>query len=356
MLLLAAHAAMSAQDIEQTAAPILYEGGDSHVWQNESQEDYSNFYVSVYNCVSIENADEAPATIYFRHIKNSGETEWQVYTGDPIYNPGMGESTLEVYAVADGKLQSDVVTMHLYYYDDFLYEAFLVDGIHYYHESRQWDWEYPSLNFEVMVCSRKESSLYSPSYSGELVIPSEILPRDHIDYFTVTEIRNRALAATFSNPCDITSVVLPSTIRSVGESAFAGCASLKRITVHAVTPPDAGDLFWEGYDHDSYGYYDYIGCSEAQLYEQIKLFVPNESLNDYVNHYEWGKFAHIVPFIGAGPGDINGDGSIGMDDLTAIINKLLSGEELPAYNDVNGDGATGMDDLTVLINMLLTND
>ena len=63
-----------------------------------------------------------------------------------------------------------------------------------------------------------------------------------------------------------------------------------------------------------------------------------------------------MPFIGAGPGDINGDGSIGMDDLTAIINKLLSGEELPAYNDVNGDGATGMDDLTVLINMLLTND
>ena len=350
MMLVAANAAMSAQDMEQTAAPVLYEGGDSRVWQHENQEDYSNFYVSVYNCVSIENADEAPVTIYFRHDKGYGESDWQIYIGDPIYNPGLGESTLEVYAVAEGKLPSETVSTRLYYYDDFLYEAFLVDGVHYYHENRQWDWDYS--NREVLVCSRKESNLYSQPYSGELVIPSEILFRD-MDDFTVTGIRNGALAATFSTPCDITGVELPGTITWVGESAFAGCAGLKRITIHAVTPPDAGGLFWEGYDQDSYGYYDYIGCSEAQLYEQVALFVPNGSLEDYRTHDEWGKFSRIVPFIGAGPGDVDGDGAIGIDDVTNLIDQLLNGEELPAYVDVDGDGTVDISDVTALIDMLL---
>lgn len=355
MMLVAAHAAMSAQDIEQTAAPILYEGGDSYVWQYEHQEDYSNFYVSLYNSVSIENADESPATIYYRCVRDGNEVDWQVYTGDPIFNHGLGESTLEVYAIADGKLQSDVVTKNLYYYDDLLYEAYLVDGIHYYHQAQSWNWDWQDPVWEVMVCSRKESNLFSPPYSGELVIPSEIQPRDYLDSFTVTEIRNGAFAATFNTPCNITGVVLPSTIRSVGESAFSGCASLKRIAIHAVTPPDAYDVFWEGYDQDSYGYYNYIGSSEAQLYEQVTLFVPNESLDAYANHQEWSRFAHIVPFIGAGPGDVDGDGEIGISDTSYLVDMLLNGEELPAYYDVDGDGEVGISDISALIDMLLGN-
>ena len=83
------------------------------------------------------------------------------------------------------------------------------------------------------------------------------------------------------------------------------------------------------------------------------LFVPNESLEAYRTHEEWGKFTHIVPFIGAGPGDVNGDGSISVGDATNLIDLLLSGGELPAWMDVNGDGHVSIKDITDLIDMLL---
>ncbi len=52
-------------------------------------------------------------------------------------------------------------------------------------------------------------------------------------------------------------------------------------------------------------------------------------------------------------GDVNVDGKVGMDDLSEIINLLLSNGTSP-NGDVNIDGVFGMDDLSTLINMLLT--
>ena len=61
-----------------------------------------------------------------------------------------------------------------------------------------------------------------------------------------------------------------------------------------------------------------------------------------------------MPFIGAGPGDVNGDGSVSILDATGLIDMLLCGEELPAYADVNGDGIISIIDITALIDMLLS--
>lgn len=58
------------------------------------------------------------------------------------------------------------------------------------------------------------------------------------------------------------------------------------------------------------------------------------------------------------PGDVNGNGMVNMDDLTALINYLLTdhatGIDLENA-DVDDSGNVGMDDLTKLINYLLTN-
>ena len=74
----------------------------------------------------------------------------------------------------------------------------------------------------------------------------------------------------------------------------------------------------------------------------------------YQAHEQWGQFYRIVPFLGAGPGDVNGDGKLSISDVTGIINELLSSDELPAYCDVNGDGKVSIADVTALINMLLS--
>lgn len=90
------------------------------------------------------------------------------------------------------------------------------------------------------------------------------------------------------------------------------------------------------------------------IYENAKLFVPNEALQAYREHPEWSWFYTIVPYLGAGPGDINGDGSLNVGDVTGIINLLVNAvDDAPAYCDVNVDGAVNINDVTMLINTLM---
>ena len=53
-------------------------------------------------------------------------------------------------------------------------------------------------------------------------------------------------------------------------------------------------------------------------------------------------------------GDVNGDGIVGMDDLTALINYLVYGNGINMTGaDADLSGGVGMDDLTTLINYLV---
>ena len=132
----------------------------------------------------------------------------------------------------------------------------------------------------------------------------------------------------------LTDVILPETVTSIGKCAFKNCTGLSRVICQSVIPPVAGG-----------NCFDY--------YRPLTLFVPYESLEAYRAHEEWGNFSLIVPFLGAGPGDVNGDGNVNISDVTGLVNVLLKGGELPAYCDVNGDGQVNISDVTALINMLL---
>ena len=52
------------------------------------------------------------------------------------------------------------------------------------------------------------------------------------------------------------------------------------------------------------------------IYQQALLFVFNGLSEDYRVHQEWSKFSHIVPFLGAAHGDIDGVGNIAIKELT----------------------------------------
>lgn len=135
--------------------------------------------------------------------------------------------------------------------------------------------------------------------------------------------------------CDaLTRISIPASVTYVGGGAFQYCDRLRSVICHANTPPGDNNVGSNSY---------------------ATLFVPAESLETYQNHEEWGKFSRIVPFIGAGPGDINGDGSVAINDVTNLIDQLLSGEDLPAYADVNGDGDVTIADVTIIIDLLLDN-
>ena len=350
---IAVAAGMSAQD--QTAAPsidfyVACDGPHSYEDYGSSDVKIYDTYLLTYHCVTLYNNDENEVTIYFRF---GYDDDWTEYDGETMVMPS---DKIEAYAVAGGKLPSEIVSMTLAYcydpYGFYLYSTCVVDNIHYYFE----DYHLPPApytdpSFVASVCSRKESQLYSPPYTGNIVIPSEVEIRDYA--YPVTGIRAAAFASTLSQSCDITGVELPGTIQEVNPSAFAGCTRLTSMIVHAVEPPYSGSLFEYEYGDENYHYYDYVGFDGNQLYEQVKLFVPNESLEAYRAHLEWGKFTHIIPFIGAGPGDVNGDGRLSIGDVTGLIDRLLGSGELPAYCDVNGDGKVSIGDVTALIDMLL---
>ena len=146
---------------------------------------------------------------------------------------------------------------------------------------------------------------------------------------------------SFASCYNLESVDLPESLLKIGMGGFGFNRNIKRMISRALVPPDASEVVYS----DEYG-----GINN---YEQATLFVPAESLEAYQTHEEWGRFTHIVPFIGAGPGDINGDGSIAINDATNLIDMLLGGEELPAYADVNGDSEVTIKDVTDLIDMML---
>ena len=52
-------------------------------------------------------------------------------------------------------------------------------------------------------------------------------------------------------------------------------------------------------------------------------------------------------------GDVNGDGSVGIDDVNMAINMMLGTLAQTAAADLNGDGAIGIDDVNSIINIML---
>lgn len=231
------------------------------------------------------------------------------------------------------------------------------------------------------MCNRYwEPDGHPACYSGDVVVPETI---EHI------------LDHTFYNCSELTSVTIPNTVTYIGEEAFIGCTSLERVVIDDLyswcrivfNDSLSNPLFYAdqficqgepvtdlefGWDDDfcfnAYSMAGYKGLKSITfrselppqadvdafygLYDQVTLYVPYDNLEMYKADLEWSRFTRIVPFIGAGPGDIDGSGGIDVDDVTGIIGMILDGT-VPEYADVNGDGAADIDDITAIINMLL---
>lgn len=109
---------------------------------------------------------------------------------------------------------------------------------------------------------------------------------------------------------------------------------IKTVISHAIVPPTI--------DED---------CFTSKCYLYSTLYVPNGSLAMYKEADNWKKFVNIVGF---NYGDVDGDGNVSIEDLTVLIDILLTNVNSNGIADVDGDGNVNIDDLTVLIDMLLS--
>ena len=80
-------------------------------------------------------------------------------------------------------------------------------------------------------------------------------------------------------------------------------------------------------------------------------YSKDESVNPRGDYFAIDNVYLDLPVI---RGDVNGDGGIDISDVTALIDLLLNGGEIPAGADVNGDGHVDISDVTTLIDRLLS--
>ena len=90
-------------------------------------------------------------------------------------------------------------------------------------------------------------------------------------------------------------------------------------------------------------------------YENAVLFVPKGSIEAYLSADYWAKFLTIKELEDAPslPGDMNGDGEIGIADINTLINVILANIG-DIFYDMNDDGEVTIADLTMLIDLFLS--
>ena len=152
----------------------------------------------------------------------------------------------------------------------------------------------------------------------------------------VTQIDESAFNGCF----DAAELSLPSTLTNIGANAFNRCYSLLKVTCQALTPPQM---------QNSYIFLD-------DTYNNGTLYVPNASIEDYRQADYWYRFSNIAAALI--PGDVDGDGQVGIADVTALIDYILGNSDssfIVANADVDGDSSIGIADVTAIIDTLLGN-
>lgn len=110
-------------------------------------------------------------------------------------------------------------------------------------------------------------SVFLGDYSGEYIIPSTVT-NNEINY-TVTSINDTAFAGD-----ELTSIILPNTIDSIGFAAFISCTNLTSITSEASIPPVLGTNVFNG------------------VSPNIPVYVPCGTISQYQAATDWSYFTN----------------------------------------------------------------
>ena len=89
--------------------------------------------------------------------------------------------------------------------------------------------------------------------------------------------------------------------------------------------------------------------------DKCTLHVPKGKLGLYREALQWQDFTLMAEMTEepAMRGDLNGDGTVDVDDLNMVINMMLGKAEKTDAADINGDGAVDVDDMNIIINIMV---
>ena len=205
-----------------------------------------------------------------------------------------------------------------------------------------------SVDIPSSVTTIGQQAFYGDTCLTNVTIPNSLTKLDKWVFcycynLTSVVIPNSVTAidqAAFGGCIRLRDVTIGNSVSTIGEYAFAQCSALTSVTCLAITPPTmaASNVF------------------DDATYSSATLKVPRDRMYYYRNANWWKNFSSIVANVQ--PGDVDGDGQVGISDVADLIDLILSGtatiESCPAA-DVDGDGRISIADVSELIDILLGN-
>ena len=236
----------------------------------------SNF-INKYSDLAAYNADKAKEYPNISYLETEDEVKWQAtepidqehivakYDVIGTSNPTkiLGSSSNITYMIVDGVEQQSVSTGY----------TFSSTGTHKVKYKVNSNWNgyrtfYECFNMTSIVIPSGVTSIGEDIFRYCSGLTSVTIPD------SVTNIGNRA----FANCSGLTSINIPSGVTSIGHNAFYQCSSLTSITVEAINPPTLGNSVFANTNN-------------------CPIYVPSASVNAYKAASGWSTYASQIQAI-----------------------------------------------------------
>ena len=229
-----------------------------------------------------------------------------------------------------------------------------------------------SIDIPNSVTSIGTNAFYGCEHLTSIVIPNSVTSMGimafslcpNLTQLTISNSLQEISYYAFDGCERLTDVIIPNSIKAIDDYAFRRCLNLTSVTIPSSVTSIGSNAFRDCYKLDEV--YSMItdpsaitmGSSVfARLttnYENRVLHVPAGSSEAYQADPKWSDFFGIIVEPGPIPGDLDGNEILSINDVTILIDLLLSGGEKPESADVNGDGVVTIKDITDLIDILLS--
>ena len=118
----------------------------------------------------------------------------------------------------------------------------------------------------------------------------------------------------FYNCTNLSKILLPPALQTIGCGAFANCTSLKEVTCLATVPPTREEMLPNAPTDEIF-----YGVDVAN----IPLYVPAESIELYKNADQWKDFGQILPIDDFNKSLVGEWKCIGKEDITVSISDSI---------------------------------